>query len=125
MFNKKQSIGVTWNMNNSNGYFIFNGKEFNFIQSRSRCTMKSKEDYRSFNFLLSDEYKEDIKELLDISDEIVVFFKDKSKRTSVLNSMISIIYEETTIYGMFEVKFRTNIPIEEIREIKLKKLIND
>jgi hypothetical protein len=39
--------------------------------------------------------------------------------------MISIIYEETTIYGMFEVKFRTNIPIEEIREIKLKKLIND
>jgi len=117
MFNKKQSIGVTWNMNNSNGYFIFNGKEFNFI--------KSKEDYRSFNFLLSDEYKEDIKELLDISDEIVVFFKDKSKRTSVLNSMISIIYEETTIYGMFEVKFRTNIPIEEIREIKLKKLIND
>jgi cyanate lyase len=92
--------------------------------------MKSKEDYRSFNFLLSDEYKEDIKELLDISDEIVVFFKDKSKRTSVfqriaVNSMISIIYEETTIYGMFEVKFRTNIPIEEIREIKLKKLIND
>jgi len=105
-------------MKKSDGYFTFGGKNIKFINSKE-----------NHNFLISDEYKEEIKELLNISDVLMVFIEsdltEHFKGISIPNSMISMIYEETNIIGMFEVKFRTNMPIEEIREIKLKKLIND
>lgn len=108
-------------MKKSDGYFTFGGKNIKFINS--------KENHKTNNFLISDEYKGEIKELLNISDVLTVFIEsdlpEHFKGISIPNSMISMIYEETNIIGMFEVKFRTNMPIEEIREIKLKKLIND
>lgn len=108
-------------MKKSNGYFTFGGKNIKFINS--------KETHKTNNFLISDEYKEEISDLLNISDVLMVFIEsdlpEHFKGISIPNSMISMVYEETNIIGMFEVKFRTNMPIEEIREIKLKKLIND
>lgn len=38
------------------------------------------------------------------------------------NKFLTKIYELSDIYGFIEVKFRTNIPKSEIREIKLQKL---
>lgn len=111
-------------MKKSDGYFTFGGKNIKFINSKEKISTTA---YKSF--LISDEYKGEIKELLNISDVLTVFIEsdlpEHFKGISISNSMISMIYEETNIIGMFEVKFRTNMPIEEIREIKLKKLIND
>jgi hypothetical protein len=113
-------------MKKSDGYFTFGGKNIKFINSKENPEVLR---LRCHNFLISDEYKEEIKELLNISDVLMVFIEsdltEHFKGISIPNSMISMIYEETNIIGMFEVKFRTNMPIEEIREIKLKKLIND
>lgn len=102
-------------MNKTNGSFVFGGKTFYFLRSKSK--------YNFYNFLLSDEYKEEIKELLNISDNLNI--SEENKLLYFPNSIILMIYEHTEIYGMFEVRFKTNIPIEEIREIKIKKLIND
>lgn len=110
-------------MKKSDGYFTFGGKNIKFINSKEKISTTA---YKSF--LISDEYKGEIKELLNISDVLMVSHEnlpEHFKGISISNSMISMIYEETNIIGMFEVKFRTNMPIEEIREIKLKKLIND
>lgn len=108
-------------MKKSDGYFTFGGKNIKFINS--------KETHKTNNFLISDEYKEEIKDLLNISDTLMVFIEsdlpEHFKGISIPNSMISIIYWASVAQGMFEVKFRTNMPIEEIREIKLKKLIDD
>lgn len=112
-------------MKYSKGHFTFGGKNIKFINS--------KEYPKTYNFLISDEYKKEIEDLLNISDVLIVFIESELTTNSdnhfkgvpTPNSMISMIYGQTNIIGMFEVKFRTNIPIEEIREIKLKKLIND
>lgn len=115
-------------MKKSDGYFTFGGKNIKFINSKETINFGTPVS-KNYSFLISDEHKEEIKELLNISDVLMVSYEsdlpEHFKGISIPNSMISMIYEETNIIGMFEVKFRTNMPIEEIREIKLKKLIND
>jgi len=95
------------------GSFEFNEKKFEFL--------KYKSSYNNISFLLPENKLSELKELKDTSGEIS-YTKDKSQIIRITNCMIFDTYKLSDIYGFIEVKFRTNIPKSEIREIKLQKL---
>jgi hypothetical protein len=108
-----------------NNHFNFCGKSIDFIKYSNRYS-------NSASFLVSNEFLEEVKSISEISGKLSIF-KDRdwdvnsqfgSFKREYDNCMISRIYEDTNVYGKFEVTFNLNIPIDIIREFKLKKILD-
>lgn len=95
------------------GSFIFGEKEYKFIDYVT--------GFKTVSFLMSDDV-----ELNDlISDDIKIKFISYKEKLEHKNCMLIKKFDHTNIPGLIELKFGINIPIEEIREIKLKKLLEN
>lgn len=100
------------------GSFTFGGKEYKFIDYAT--------GFKTVSFLISDDVE--LNEIDLISDNIKIKFISATPRVEKLehkNCMLIKKFDDTNIPGLIELKFGINIPIEEIREIKLKKLLEN
>lgn len=98
------------------GSFIFGGNEYKFIDHAT--------GFKTVSFLISDDVE--LNEIDLISDNIKIkFISYYKKKLEYKNCMLIKKFDDTNIPGLIELKFGVNIPIEEIREIKLKKLLEN
>lgn len=98
------------------GSFIFGGKEYKFIDYAT--------SFKTISFLISDDVE--LNEIDLISDNIKIkFISSYKEKLEHKNCMLIKKFDDTNIPGLIELKFGINIPIEEIREIKLKKLLEN
>jgi len=98
----------------TNGFLIFGERKIEFLLS--------KEKYRIQSFLLTDDKLTEVKQVLKIIDDITIVnssgIEKKVDRCRIIN-----IYEEMSIPDLIEIKFETNIPIEEVRDLKIKDIL--
>jgi len=97
------------------GHFIFNNNTIPFYLNKSK--------FDSRCYLIDETYIDIIKSIDGVVGDLYEDVHSDNSDARYSNSHIKHVYLTTNFPGRIEVKFKTNINIKEIRDIKLNLLI--
>lgn len=99
------------------GHFLFNGNKIPFY---SRGT-----GYNRIYYLVDEKYTEIVKETHTIIGSLYEDIYRSNSDSNYINCYIKRLYLTTNFADCIEISFKTNVNIQEMRDIKINLLINE